>query len=407
MLDLSWTPDRLSGRAAQDSLSALSDIGARYASVPPYNDEPKTINLTAIFPGDLESRGLGRASGSSLLIDRAALKLLGEAVERLSALPPPEIHKWPRLAFGDQESPALDPEQLSFSCRETQPQRTDLIRWIDGVRLGCLGQEVSLVPAKLVFLPYELTDEPLWWLSTSNGLAAGECIEHAAYAGLLELIEREALMYFWENPETAMRVEINASVGPLGQLIEMASRYALAPNFLILKAPYQATFTILCYVEDVVREGPHGSLGLKSGSDFYSVALGALEEAIQIRPWLRELAEAPLIVPSALRTIDDRAAWWLSEEGRKQWYRRWRTVPRGVVAASAVMQKNLSLGSLIEDFAQVSGDVWIVPVRSVWKELAVARVICPRVAPIYFDEEYRIVSEDEHVFASSTRHPLL
>ena len=271
-LDYSWTPAQIEKRAARDSLAALSRMGGRYASVPPYNDEPKVVNLTVTFPGALEGRGLGRASGSSLEFDRAAAKVFGEAVERVSALPPADIEAVPRLRYEDLDEDAMDPQLLFTSCRGVRPTREDSIRWMEGLRVGRSGQAKSLVPAKLVYLPYEVADEPIWFLSTSNGLAAGSSPEHAAYAGLLELVERDALMRFWTNPETAAFLPVEAmNDDRLVALCSLAARYGLRPDLVLLSVPFPSVAVVLCYVADTTGYGPHGSIGLKAAGSISRV----------------------------------------------------------------------------------------------------------------------------------------
>jgi hypothetical protein len=196
-----------------------------------------------------------------------------------------------------------------------------------------------------------------------------------------------------------------ATSGPMDTLVELAGRYALRPHLLRLHTPYESTHTLLCYLEDLTGAVPHGSIGLKAGGEIGAAMLGALEESIQIRPWLRELALTSTHPPDVLRTIDDRALWWITPDTRQEMFAR-----MGSVAPARSLETRptkYDLGTLIEDVSQVRGPIWVAPLPSVAPELAVTRVVVPAIAPIYFDETYGIRSTSPHAYAVHSRHPLL
>ena len=124
-----------------------------------------------------------------------------------------------------------------------------------------------------------------------------------------------------------------------------------------------------------------------------------------MRPWLREIAESHELPVPTLRTIDDRARWWLTPEALYEWTSRHSQVTRTV--PPVVDSTLLSLGDLVESVSEQAGDLWVVPLQSAASDLSVTRVFAPGIAPVYFDEEYAIRSTSSDFFSIELRHPLL
>ena len=97
-----------------------------------------------------------------------------------------------RAAFDEIAGEAVDPRRFGLAAGAGfEPGRP--IDWIRGTSLT-RSTEV-LVPANLVFCPYRLPRNvsPIAW-TDSNGLAAGNNLEEAVLHGLLEVVERDAVM---------------------------------------------------------------------------------------------------------------------------------------------------------------------------------------------------------------------
>lgn len=92
-------------------------------------------------------------------------------------------------SFNDVKDIAIDPAHFSLATNSGYHD-TKTIDWVFGFSLS--RKKPVLVPANMVFYPYETTDEKKYISrSDSNGLAAGNNIEEAVLHGLLEIIERD------------------------------------------------------------------------------------------------------------------------------------------------------------------------------------------------------------------------
>jgi len=132
-------------------------------------------------------------AGKSLRVDEARVGALMEAVEYAAA--EPQNSRWvaERLTLADLGAqlgealrvgdliPALGPKP--------QPRR----------KLPCVSCEslpsgrAVLLPAELVFLPYEGDRRPPLFGSSSNGLASGNSLDEATLHGVFEVLERDAV----------------------------------------------------------------------------------------------------------------------------------------------------------------------------------------------------------------------
>ncbi|MBI2003775.1 MAG: YcaO-like family protein [Parcubacteria group bacterium] len=152
---------------------------------------------------------VGSLSGSGFTSNDAFAAGLAETIERYS------LCSWGHKKFikGSFEElkhkSALDP--LRFKCfsdnqlmNMKSAERHDFnhqtkFNWI-GVKSLLTGKN-HLVPAQLVYIRYGSSNEPepIIRVTTTNGAAAGDSWERAAYSAICENVERDALMNFWLN----------------------------------------------------------------------------------------------------------------------------------------------------------------------------------------------------------------
>jgi ribosomal protein S12 methylthiotransferase accessory factor len=135
--------------------------------------------------------------------NQAIITLLGEAIERYTAfnygtLP---LHFAPP---GKNTKEYLDPtevvgafDQKNIGGREVKLDPDKDISWLEGIDLFS-GNSVY-VPALLSLLSagFERPGEQFFDMPISTGLAAGPSLEWATKAGLLEVIERDAIAVHW------------------------------------------------------------------------------------------------------------------------------------------------------------------------------------------------------------------
>lgn len=169
--------------------------------------DPADLGLANVET-DFATVGKGSTPGDAL---RSAV---GEYVERYCAftgLPNADRSQqsYESAAAGDSIVPPF--ETLSqythqqYQDVEADPLTRDTtVTWVDGVELTT-GRPVSLP----VWLASSAADSPHGFTS-SNGCAAGQTLPAAVYRGLLEVVERHALMRCWYEQSTPDRIRLAA-----------------------------------------------------------------------------------------------------------------------------------------------------------------------------------------------------
>jgi ribosomal protein S12 methylthiotransferase accessory factor len=98
------------------------------------------------------------------------------------------------------------------------------IRWVEGYSLT--QQRTVLVPTQLVYHGGPADREPRFVFSNSNGCATGTCLEEAILFGILEVIERDALMLHWLAMLSPTRISLDAVGSPHLQVLLARLRVA-------------------------------------------------------------------------------------------------------------------------------------------------------------------------------------
>jgi ribosomal protein S12 methylthiotransferase accessory factor len=364
-----------------DDESSLSHVACRLAS-----------GLRTIGARTVEYGG-----GVAPAADRARAAAIGEALERYSgAFVPAEALRWTTAAALGAK--AVAPERFAlFHPRQHDlpgfpfvPFTADLrIHWVEGRRLP--GGEPAWLPAQLVYLRSPDPPTSAIGFPTSNGLACGATRDEAVLAGLLELVERDAVMLAWNNRLSLPRLDWADDP----ELVALDRRffarsglsYSVLDGSVFLGIP----------VGIAVVHGPPGertalAVGAGCGRTVAAAWLKALSEAFGVRRWLRAHT---LIDPE--RTIDDpfeigsfddhmlyyashahaRLAAFLDESPQT-------TATRAVVPLKAAAPRRL-VEEVVERLAQHDVSVYAVDVtapdvRSLG--LHVARVVCPELCAL-------------------------
>ena len=253
------------------------------------------------------------SGGAHLAPARSRAAAIGEAVERYCGSFVPEERLI--LATAGELAAAVPPERfalfhpvqvatpgfpfVSFGV-DTPLRFVQAISLVDG--------QPAFLPAQLVYLAPAAAGESHVGYSTSNGLAAGPTFEEAVLAGLLELVERDAVMLAWKNGLSLPLLDW----GGHGELEEVDSRcfvptrlrYSVLDGSVFLGVP----------VAIAVVHGPPGeqtalSLGGGAGATVADAWRKALSEAFSVYRWLgRETLREPgraAPTPDAVRTFDD------------------------------------------------------------------------------------------------------
>ncbi len=263
-------------------------------------DEHRLISIGCELADGLPTIGtpLDSYTGSEHFVREAAeAAAIGEALERYSGSYVPTE----RIVFAsaDELGPtAVDPErfalftpaQYASPAFPFRPFRRDtLVGWVDGFAIP--SGEPAHLPAQLVFMPWRRrsVDETRIGHATSSGLACAATIEEAVLTGLLELVERDAVMLTWHNRLSLPLLDWSADP----ELTGLDRRY-FAPSGLRYSAVDLSAMLGVPTAFGVVHghPGSRGALGVGAASA-PTVAVAwrkALAEAFSVHRWVRDQA---------------------------------------------------------------------------------------------------------------------
>lgn len=292
-----------------------------------YSEEPKwLIHRAELWPttelSDGGYPGISAEGGRASTEASAGVAALFEAFERYSL----SIYRRSRLvratyatlAQGDA-SEVYDPARLTAADTFAERSTGEEFLWVDSWNIS---RETSvLIPAQLVYVPYLETAERLLRDPLTTGCAAGLSPAAAILRGLLEVLERDALMlaHYTKVPVHKLAP---ASLSPESRhMYRQAVRYGLIVELYQVDTDYPAS-VVFVVARDESGIGPPATFGSKASLDLDSAARGALDEAISYRRGLRFLLKSGQITVGdpvgeekrLPRSLHERIAYWTRAE---------------------------------------------------------------------------------------------
>lgn len=265
----------------------------------------------------LTAANVGAACSPSL--ERAVVRACGESVERYcSAL----FDIGSLLLASDDELQAsgrafVRPEDLypfaswqyespGFPYAESAGRD---VRWVEGT--SAISGESILVPASCVYVPYlfDTAVEPFTHMSISTGLAAGRRVDDCITKGILEILERDALMIVWHGKLAMPRLDAGSCLGisPLTDQLLLNGRRG-STEWVLNVLTLDVDVTIISAALIDAGSPPLSSFGISASADPQRALLLALEEAALTRLLLNRLEEAREPRewdPDTIRTLHD------------------------------------------------------------------------------------------------------
>lgn len=357
-------------------------------------------NIT-ICDAEEEGEGNDVVGGCSLNKSRAALKAVGEGIERFALLPTPGLPLQSGSFRDLSDRGAIDPGLFAVGIKAATTDCTDLkLKWVVGRNLQTSA--TALLPAQFIYVPHIFADgEAVLRAPITTGAAASLDAESARLKGVLEAIERDAFMVAWLRQANLRKISLpvgsegKTASDELNGLLRNFERYKLAAYAYLLPSDAPA-HTIMAVLEDDSGCDPRMTFGTKSSPLKEAALIGALEEAFQMRSWMRELSEEPGMEPkdiSAPQTLRERAHLWM-KDASLQLFQTWTADAIGEVELGALPDlSNIRLGDLVshlEDSTEKScysvdlTDALPSEVKSIgWQ---VHKVVCPGLQPLYLTE---------------------
>jgi ribosomal protein S12 methylthiotransferase accessory factor len=307
LLDDAATPVGDALARLENAVSPLVGIVRVAPSIMVAADEPRLQAFACQLASAAMTTGaptVDYAGSAHVHVGRARAASIGEAVERYSAtFVPDDLTVSTAAELGAR---AVPPEWFAlFHERQHVPgfpfrrfTRSTRLSFVEGFSLAD-GRPVFL-PAQLVYLHYDRSEPPIGY-PTSNGLACGPTLAEAVLAGLLEVVERDAMMIVWAN-----RLSLPHLVWRDDPAIEALDSEVFAPTGLRYAA-----------IDTSVFFGVPAAIGVVHGADGDRAAIGVgagcaptigdawrtcVTEAFAVHRWLRGLLAGS---PPAIERVED------------------------------------------------------------------------------------------------------
>lgn len=254
------------------------------------------------------------------------------------------------------------------------------------------------VPAQLVFVPYVFgKGEPILRLPITTGAASGTSLHGALYRGICESIERDAFMIFYLNKLPAPRVRTgNNKI--LSKIEEYLRRYLL-DLFIFEITTDIGISTMLAIIIDKTGKGPAISVGAKTSLNPTRASVGAIEEALHTRLWVRgEMfkkynLQKPENHPRKIITFSERGLFWSSLSRIKDLsFLLKSTRFKSIGSNKENKDQQINLRLVLNKLKSRNLDGFYVDVTTPsLKKLgfSVVKVIIPKLQPLYLHENRR------------------
>ena len=365
-----------------------------------YNDEPKIFAYTGTYKSRYK-KSADIACGFSFNQKVALMRVLGEGLERYC------LEKYnPKISIvgsvQDINMDYLDPysicafskKQLSKSnFKKFRIDNRPLFKWTKGFSLK--RKKSVLIPAQLVSFNYvPMKNEPTILSPISTGTATGLSLDDAVYRGICEIIERDSFMISYLNKLPSPQVNLNSIKDVRIQgMFDKLKRYKLEIIVLDittdLKIPAFAALTL-----DSTGLGPAVSVGLKAGFAIKESIIGAIEESLMTRSWIRDkfiYLNPDYKQEKIIQTLEGRARFWFPTDMIKKlefWLDSKNTKKFADGELGSAKNKLNRAITLIE-----KNNMEIIYVDITHKTMKkngfrVVRTIIPQLHPLYLDEQY-------------------
>ena len=258
--------------------------------------------------------------------DRARAAAIGEALERYSgAFLPTTLRRTTAAELGPTAAP---PERFALFHRRQHalpgfpfvPFTRDLhLHFVEGWSLA--DGRPAWLPAQLVYLRSPDPPASAIGFPTSNGLACGATLEEAVLAGLLELVERDAVMLAWNNRLSLPRLDWTEDE----ELLALDRRYFTGSglSYSVLDGSvFLGIPAAIAVVHGPPAERTALAVGAGCAPTVAAAWLKALSEAFGVRRWLRAHTlidpERTIEDPFEIASFDEHMLFYASHEHAKQ-----------------------------------------------------------------------------------------
>ncbi len=286
------------------TLKYLNDLVSRtnllssIQKIPMWNDDPAFVRFNTHLNKDVyNGDGLFETSGSggcSLYPEIALKKAIFEGLERYSQ----SYFKFSDFLHDtfsnvSKKNAALAPDTFCYFTKEQLAEKNfenfsfskqTKFYWTDCKNV--FDEQSFFIPAQMVYSPYKYVDEKNICLPISTGTALGFSKDEALYKGLCEVIERDAFITSYLLSIPPKKIVFTGMTKKIKTYFKLFDDYNLKVESFLLTSDLDVP-TVMSVIFDTNSTTPAISIGLKTDLDLEKAILGSLDEAFQLRSWIR------------------------------------------------------------------------------------------------------------------------
>lgn len=144
-----------------------------------------------------------------------------------------------------------------------------------------------LLPSQTIYCPYKfVSNEPCLCFPITTGASLGKTKSEALYKGICEVIERDAYIINYLFSLKPKQIIYKNKTASIQKILRVFDKYNLEIKSFILESDFEIP-TVMSIILDKSKNGPPISIGLKTEFCLEKAILGSIEEAFQIRYWVR------------------------------------------------------------------------------------------------------------------------
>lgn len=377
-----------------------------------YNDEPLFYAFNAI----VKKTPIKSIHGTAISFDMdlAKLRALGEAVERFAMIPN-KTSKNNILYSTYDLLPSNKVDLSDFSILNNNPTLLNRFKhlsmgWMKVRRADGKASDdssESYIPAQLVFVPYKYFDkEPVIQEPISTGAAFHINKNEALISGIMEVLERDSFITSFYTHTGNYKLILDKVLDPnLRYMLRELKRNFLEPFFFdISRTPY--LHVILCLMFDKTNNQPLIVSGLGSSFNLKSALIKSIEEALQLRPWLREeffKGNIHKVKKQSIKDYLERVAYWNYNSSVSRIKERLsfyfelpeKNVEMDDLKLNSLLNANEKLEKLMSICKKQGLEIFYVDITPDFlkKSFVVLKVIIPKCQPFFLNEEYSFISK--------------
>lgn len=377
--------------------------------IPAFNDEPRIYRyITQINSSVYKGDGMPPdpiSEGTSLILQNAFNKSCFEACERYS-LADFKFRDFTYASFNQlkQGNPAINPDRFCHISKQQRKQdrfrdfsfsANSFFYWTKCKNL--FTNRGLFLPSQLIYCPYLYKDEKRIMLPISTGTAFGSCLEDALYRGICEVIERDAYSISYLLRIPPFLLEYSSFTNKVEEILEKFRKFRLEVRSYLLYSDINVP-TVLSMILDSSEIAPPISLGLKTDHNLENAIVGSIEEAFQIRTWIRTCMVKSSFEGKTYteRVVLKRALFWTHRKNLQLLDFITETPKiKEISQGETVKYKSTTVKTKLQmvkqelrkkDFSVYYKDITYKPLKKLG--FAVVKCLIPDLHPMHLDEDY-------------------